>query len=157
NVDNSSVYARDHWTLNRHASAEIGVRLEHVGSTASGGITGVDATTIVPRLALVYDVNGDGRWVLHSTYGHYSGRYNEAQIGANTNVGNADYTYGTYEGPAGQGRNFAPGFAPANYVTDFGSFPTANVTFANGLSSPITKEFTGAAGRSFGRGYAEAA
>jgi hypothetical protein len=156
NIDNSSVYARDHWTVNRHMSADVGIRLEHVASAATGGIQGVDATVLVPRLAIAYDVNGDGRWLLHSTYGHYAGRYNEAQIGGNTNVGNADYTYGTYEGPAGQGRNFAPGLNPANYVTDFGSFPTANVSFAGGLSSPITKEFTAAAGRSLARGYGEA-
>jgi len=56
-----------------------------------------------------------------------------------------------YVGPEGQGRRFAPGFDPGNYVFVDGSFPTANVFFDEGLSSPISKEFTVQAGRTFGR------
>ena len=55
-------------------------------------------------------MQGNGKYVAHVTYGHYSGRYNEAQIGGNNNVGNPDGIFGTYIGPAGQGRNFAAGF-----------------------------------------------
>jgi hypothetical protein len=91
------------------------------------------------------------------TYGHYSGRYNEAQIGSNSNVANPDLTVGIYGGPAGQGRDFAPGLDPANYQTVFGSFPTANIFFDKGLSSPITKEFTTSYGVDLfgGKGYVE--
>src|SRR5262249_3485033 len=63
---------------------------------------------------------------------------------------------GTYEGPAGQGRNFAAGFNPKNYSIDSGTFPTANVFIADGLSSPVTKEFTVSLGAEVGRrGFAE--
>ena len=55
-------------------------------------------------------MKGDGRVVLHATYGHYAGRYNEAQIGVNSNVGNPDETIGVYTGPAGQGRELRAGF-----------------------------------------------
>jgi hypothetical protein len=157
NVANNSLYAQDHWTIRRKISADLGVRYERVRSEATGGIVGVDTDTIVPRLALAYDVKGDGKFVLHTTYGHYSGRYNEAQIGGNSNVGNPDETVGIYTGPAGSGRSFAPGFNPANYRTVFGSFPTANVFFEDGLSSPITKEFTVSTGAALGaRAYGEA-
>ena len=84
NVDNNSVFAQDHWTINRLFSADLGVRYERVRSEATGGIVGVDTDTIVPRLALAYDVKGNGSFVMHTTYGHYSGRYNESQIGVNT-------------------------------------------------------------------------
>jgi hypothetical protein len=120
-----------------------------VRSEATGG-------RIVPRLALAYDVNGDGRVIFHTTYGHYAGRYNEAQIGANTNVGNPDLILGIYEGPIGVGRNFSAGLDPANYETATAVFPTANVFIADGLSSPITKEFTVSGGGTMGRGYADA-
>jgi len=157
NVDNQSIYAQDHWAVNKHLSADLGVRYERVRSEATGGIVGVDTDTIVPRLAAAYDVNGDGRVVLHATYGHYAGRYNEAQIGVNSNVANPDETVSLYMGPAGQGRSFAPGFNPANYEIQSGRFPTANVSFENGLSSPLTKEFTVSAGGGLGRrAHAEA-
>jgi hypothetical protein len=155
NVNNNSLYAQDHWTVNRHISADLGFRYERVRSVATGNIIGVDTDTIVPRLALAYDVNGNGRFILHTTYGHYAGRYNEAQIGANTNVGTPDFLGGTYIGPAGEGRDFAAALDPANYDITQGSFPTANVFVAKGLSSPVTKEFTVSGGGTAGRAFAE--
>jgi hypothetical protein len=155
NVNNNSLYLQDHWTVNRRVSADLGLRYERVRSVATGNIIGVDTDTVVPRLALAYDVNGDGRFILHTTYGHYAGRYNEAQIAANTNVGEPDFLGGVYTGPEGQGRNFAPGLNPASYDITEGSFPTANVFMADGLSSPLTKEFTVSAGGTAGRAYGE--
>jgi len=142
NIDTQSLYAQDHWAINGRWSADLGARFEHVTSGATGGITGVNTGTLMPRLATSFDVKGSGKYVAHMTYGHYSGRYNENQIAGNTNVGNADETIGVYVGPAGQGRSFAPGFDVNNYVTVAGVFPTANVTLAPGLSTPVVKEFT---------------
>jgi hypothetical protein len=156
-VDNHSLFAQDHWTVNRHVSADLGVRFEHVRSEATGHVAGVDTATLVPRLAVAFDPGADGRWTFHATYAHYSGRYNEAQIGGNSSVGNADYTLGTYVGPAGQGRTFAPGLNVANYVTDFGSFPAANVSIADDLTSPLTRETTFVAGRSTSSAFGEVA
>ena len=39
------------------------------------------------------------------------------QFSRNSNVGNADRITGSYIGPAGEGRDFAAGFDPANYQT----------------------------------------
>jgi hypothetical protein len=157
NVDNHSVFAQDHWTINRHLSADYGFRYERVRSEATGGIVGIDTDTVVPRLALGYDINGDGRQQVHVTYGHYSGRYNEAQIGVNSNVANPDETVAVYTGPAGAGRTCAPRRDPANYEIVAGSFPTGNVSFESGLSSPITREFTTSYGIQLagGRAWAE--
>ena len=157
NVDNQSVYLQDHWVMNTHWSADLGLRYEHVRSEATGGFIGVDTHGFVPRLAVAFDPGGNGRHVFHATYGHYSGRYNEAQIGANNNVGNPDLIIGSYIGPAGQGRSFAPGFDTANYETVLGQFPTANVFLEDGLTSPIVKEFTLSYGADLmnGRGYGE--
>ena len=157
NVDNQSFYAQDHIAINAHWSADAGLRYERVRSEATGNIVGVDTDTVVPRLAAGYDVLGNGKHVIHVTYGHYAGRYNEAQIGANNNVGTPDLLFGIYDGPRGQGRNFAPGFNPANYETLFGQFPTQNVFFQTGLSSPVVKEFTTSYGMDLfdGRGFAE--
>jgi hypothetical protein len=150
NTDTHSLFLQDHWAISRQVSADLGVRFEKVNSEATGNILGVDTNTIVPRLALAFDPKGDGKFVFHTTYAHYAGKYNETLIGGNNNVGNPDLLLGVYTGPAGQGRNFTPGFDPNNYETVFGRFPTANVTIAPNMSSPITKEFTVSAGGTFG-------
>ncbi len=157
NIDTQSVYTQDHWMISPRLSADLGLRYEHVHSADSLGVQGIDTQTFMPRLALAYDLRTDGSLVAHATYGHYAGRYNENQIAANSNVGNPDELIQVYTGPAGQGRDFAPGFDPANYFTVAGLFPTANVSLASGLHTPVTKEFTLALGGQFGqRGYAEA-
>ena len=94
--------------------------------------------------------------MLQTTYGHYSGKYSESQFAENTNVGNPTLLLGVYDGPAGQGRSFAPGFDPANYEIVTGNFPTANVFVDDGLSSPTTREFTASAGTDFDAGYFKA-
>jgi hypothetical protein len=111
----------------------------------------------VPRLATAFDVQGNGKHIIHVTYGWYAGRYNEAQIGGNNNVGNPDLLLGVYVGPAGQGRSFAPGFDPDNYLTVLGQFPTKNVFLTDGMSSPVSKEFSTSYGMDVmnGRGYIE--
>jgi hypothetical protein len=150
-IKTTSLYAQDRWSIDDHWSAVAGTRFEVVRSDATGGIVGVDTRTIVPRLGVAFDPEGNGSLVFVATYGHYAGKYSEAQFSGNTNVGNPDALFGVYVGPPGQGRNFAPGFNPANYVIVDGSFPTANVFFDEGLSSPTSKEFTLQAGRTIGR------
>ena len=143
NVDNNSIYGQDYWTINGHLSADLGARYEHVKAASTGAIVSVDTNRIVPRLGLAYDVNGDGDHVIHAAYGQYSGRYDEAQIGANSPVGNPPDIEPIYRGPAGQGVNFAPGFNLANYpITSTNasvSDPTQNVKMDPNLKSPLVQ------------------
>jgi hypothetical protein len=155
-IATTSLFANDHWTVNPRLTLDLGVRFEAVGSEATGGVESVDARTIVPRLGAAYNLTHDGRTVLLGTYGHYAGKYNDVQFARNTNVGNPDRFVGQYIGPAGEGRNFTEGFNPANYVPISGTFPTANVFFDDELTSPLTREFTVALAREFGRGWARA-
>ncbi|MCU1386265.1 MAG: hypothetical protein JWL71_4962 [Acidobacteria bacterium] len=158
NINTSSLYFQDRWVATPRLTVDLGTRFEAVRSNATGDIVTVDTTTIVPRLGLTYDLEGNGRTVLQATYGHYAGKYSEAQFASNTDVGNPSLiTYG-YTGPAGQGRDFAPGLNPANYTTIINaSFPTANIFVAPGLHSPTVREFTTSVGRELGRrGFAKA-
>jgi hypothetical protein len=158
NINTASLYFQDHWIVAPRLSVDLGTRFEAVRSNATGDIVSVDTTTIVPRLGLTFDVEGNGRTVLQASYGHYAGKYSESQFAANTDVGvPSRVTYG-YTGPAGQGRDFAPAFNPANYATIISaSFPTANISVAEGLHSPIVREFTTSLARELGtRGFARA-
>ena len=156
-VTTTSAFVSDRWTAGSRFTFDLGARYERARSTATGNISGADGSTIVPRLGAAYDLTADGRTVVHATYGHYAGKYNDVQFSRNSNVGNADRITGNYIGPAGEGRDFAAGFDPANYQTFTGTFPTANVFFEDGLESPLTREFTlGVARELRDRGWARA-
>lgn len=152
-IRTTSFYLQDTWRASSNLSFDIGTRYERVRGEATGGIVPIDTDTWVPRLAATYDIKGDGRYVVQSTYAWYAGKYSESQFAGNTDVGNPSVVLGEYVGPAGQGRDFAPGFDPNNYETYDGSFPTANVFFDRSLSSPVTKEFTASLGAQLGRGF----
>ena len=154
-INTTSFYVQDRWSINRYLTADLGLRYELARSEATGGRTGVDTSALNPRLALTLDPSGTGRYEFGTTYGQYSGRYNEAQISANVNVGQPNVLFAFYVGPEGQGRDFAPGFDPDNYIVYFGRFPTANVSFEEGLSSPVTREFTLSGGATGSRGFVE--
>jgi len=156
-VTTLSAYANDHWTAGSRVTFDLGVRYERARSTATGDISGADGNTFMPRLGAAYDLTADGRTVVHATYGQYAGKYNDVQFSRNSNVGNADRITGTYIGPAGEGRDFAAGFDPANYQTFTGTFPTANVFLEDGLESPLTRELTLGVARDLrDRGWARA-
>ena len=155
-INTLSFYINDNWAVGDRLTLNLGVRAEKVDSNATGGIVGTETDTIVPRLAAAVDPLGDGRYTLQATYGHYAGRYSEAQFNRNTNVGFPNALFGVYSGPPGQGRDFAPGFDPDNYFSVAAFFPTSNVFFDDGLSSPLTKEFTLGGGTALGtRGHAK--
>jgi outer membrane receptor for ferrienterochelin and colicin len=158
NINTTSLYFQDHWVLAPRVSVDLGTRFEAVKSKATGDIVTVDTTKWVPRLGIAYDVTGNGSTTLQATYGHYSGKYSESQFAQNTDVGNPSRVTYIYTGPAGQGRDFAPAFDPRNYGTILsGSFPTANIFVADGVTSPTVHEFTLGLGRELGeKGYAKA-
>jgi hypothetical protein len=157
NTDENSLYVQDHWTINNQWSADLGARFEHVNAVSTGGIVSVDNNRIVPRLAAGYDVMGNGDHIIHATYGQYSGRYDENQVGANSPVGHTAEIDMVYVGTPGQGRGFAPGFNRNNYMTVGASDPLANVFMDKNLRSPLVHEFTTSYGTELlkGRGYAE--
>jgi hypothetical protein len=161
NVDNNSLYVQDHWAISGRWSADLGARFEHVTAVSTGGLVSIDSNRIVPRLAIGYDIKGNGDHTVHATYGQYAGRYDESQIGQNSPVGNPADIESLYQGPPGQGYNFTPGTTISNYPINpqntSVSDPTKNVFMAPGTKSPLTHEFTLSYGTNVlkGRGYGE--
>src|SRR5262245_6805534 len=162
NVDNNSLYVRDHWTISNRLSADLGARFEHVGAVSTGDISSINSNRIVPRLAISFDPQANGNHIIHVGYGQYSGRYNEAQVGKNSPVGNPSEIDSLYRGPAGQGYDFAPGLAVPNYpVTQsnvtYLADPLQNVRSVTDTKTPLTHEFNVSYGANLkhGRGFAE--
>ena len=156
-ITTTSAYAQDRWIATPRLTLDLGARFEAVRTEATGDINAVDAWSIVPRLAAAYAVEESGRTVVYATYGHYSGKYGQVQFAVNTNVGRPSEVDYQYSGPAGEGRDFAPGFDLANYRTPtFANFPTGNVQVSDDIHSPLTREFTLGLGRELGtRGHAK--
>jgi hypothetical protein len=152
-IETNSFYLNDRWDLNANWSFNLGVRYERVRSRATGGINTVNTDTIVPRLGVSFDPLGNGKFKIDATYAKYAGKYQEAQFGRNSPVGNPTLVQRLYQGPAGQGLDFAPGFDLANWSRIIGiNVPTGNVFFEDGMSSPTTNEFTFALGSQLPRG-----
>jgi hypothetical protein len=154
-ITTTSVYLQDRWTLSR-LTLDLGLRYEHVGSQATGGAASIDAQAIVPRLAASYQLRENGGTVIGASYAHYAGRYTSSIFGRNTPVANAGRVTSTYNGPAGQGYDFAPAYDLSNYTVTSGSFPTANIFLDGGLKSPLTREFTASAAQQIGNGAVRA-
>ena len=157
NMTTTSAYAQDRWMVSPNLTLNLGLRFEHAGSEATNGPKSPGTSRVVPRLGAAYDLKGDGHTVLQASFSQYSGKYNAVQFSRNTNVGNSDRYTLVYNGPAGEGRSFAPGFEIGNYSgVVAGTFPALNVQFADDLSSPLTTEYTFGAARTFGaRSYAK--
>ena len=151
NINTLSLYLNDRWRLNDRWTFNLGVRMERYATDATqAGIASIKSSAFVPRLGATFDVKGDGKWILQATYGHYAGKAAETQFADNTNVGSPSQVTGLYNGPAGQGVDFAPGFNVANYPTIAGSFPVSNIFLDEDLGTPITKEWTLQAGTRLG-------
>ncbi|HTV00603.1 MAG TPA: TonB-dependent receptor [Luteitalea sp.] len=149
-ITTDSLYLHDRFTVGRQWTFDAGLRYENNHGDATGDITVVNTSSLVPRLAATFDLFGNGKWVAQSTYSHYAGKYSDANFGSNADTSNPSLVRYIYTGPAGEGFDFAPGLDPANYgdILD-GSFATANVFIEDGLSAPITKEFTASLGGQF--------
>ncbi len=152
-IETDSYFLNDRWNLNANWTFNLGVRYEQVRSSASGGIATLDTDTLVPRLGVSFDPQGNGKYKIDATYAQYAGKYSEAQFGRNTAVGNPTQIQRQYTGPAGQGVDFAPGFNLANWGVITGiNVPTGNVAFGDDLSSPTTNEITLALGMELPKG-----
>ena len=93
---------------------DLGLRYEQVASEATGGAAEhrrADRSCRASRAA--YQLREDGRTVVGASYAHYAGRYTSSIFGRNTPVANSGRVTSVYNGPAGQGYDFAPGLRPA--------------------------------------------
>ena len=82
NIDNNSLYVQDHWTINSRWSADLGARFEHVKAVSTPAASSASTPTASCRGSPSPGTcAATASQIVHVTYGQYSGRYNEAQIG----------------------------------------------------------------------------
>ena len=130
---------------------DLGVRFETVRSEATGDIVGVD--TDDARAAAGGELRHRGRRALDRA-GDLRALRRQVQRGAvrrqHQRRPTRRWSLRLLAARPARASTSRPGFDPANYRLLDGSFPTANVFFEDGLSSPLTKEFTASVGGEFG-------
>ena len=148
-IRTTSFYLQDRWTLAR-LTLDLGLRYEHAAQRIHRRRAQHRRAVVRAASRRVVRRREDGNTVVGASYAHYSGRYTSSIFGRNTPVANSGRVTSVYNGPAGQGYDFAPAYDLANYSVVAGSFPTANIFLDDNLESPLTREFTLSAAQALG-------
>ena len=95
-----SIFLNDNWALNRHFSFNLGLRYDKNDGKDASGNTVSDDDAFSPRLALAYDIRGDGRGRATASFNRYVAKIADGNVGGSAQAaGNpALYTF-RYDGP----------------------------------------------------------
>jgi outer membrane receptor protein involved in Fe transport len=94
-----SLYVNDKWDLNANWNFNVGLRYDKNEGVDSSGTTVTDDSALSPRLGLIYDIRGDGRYRVNASYSTYVSRIAETVGGGTAGGGNPSYLYYQYTGP----------------------------------------------------------
>ncbi|MBI2212033.1 MAG: TonB-dependent receptor [Acidobacteria bacterium] len=153
-----SFFINDKWDLGSKWSFNIGFRYDANDGQDSAGKPISDDSNTSPRLSVIYDINGDGRFRVNASYSRYVSRIQET-IGGAAGGGNPSYFGYYYTGDQIGGRGTGMGsfdvitemfrwfyenggLSPDNPFLVFAVVPGANTRFDGSLKSPNVDEFT---------------
>ncbi|HEX9009006.1 MAG TPA: TonB-dependent receptor [Holophagaceae bacterium] len=89
-----AAYANDKWKFDGHWSFNLGLRADRYTSKDDLGARNFDLTALSPRLAVIWDIKGDGAWVAQASFGDYTGSVIQGATDNSSTVGNpAEYDY----------------------------------------------------------------
>jgi hypothetical protein len=165
NFRTHSLFFNDTWALNKHLTFNAGLRWDKNHGVDAIGSLVADDSTFSPRLGVVWDPQGEGRWTVHASYGKYVSAI------ANT-IGDSSSPAGTpsilayfYQGPninTGEGPLVGSDVAlqrvfdwfSANGGTGrrpfFTDIPGVKTQIRNSLISPNAKELSTGVSRQIG-------
>jgi len=153
-----SIFVNDKWDFGSKWSFNIGARYDVNDGKDSAGKQISDDSNLSPRLGIIYDINGDGRFRVNASYSRYVSRIQET-IGGAAGGGNPSYFQYYYVGDqiggAGSGLDSFGvlkealrwlfengGVSDSNPYLVGASVPGANTKFDGSLKSPNVDEFT---------------
>jgi outer membrane receptor protein involved in Fe transport len=94
----TSAYINDRWTLNEKWTFNVGVRYDKNDSFAEDGRPASQSDNTSPRIAIEYDLRGDGKHKFTTSYAQYVARLTDTAQNAST-AGSPTYIYWFYTGP----------------------------------------------------------
>ncbi|MBL0313568.1 MAG: TonB-dependent receptor [Holophagaceae bacterium] len=132
-----SGYINDKWKLNKNWSFNLGLRMDKNTSKSDVKATNYDVTAYSPRLAAIWDLNGDGAWVAQASFGIYTGQVIQGATDNASTVGNpAEYDYAYVGGPGNLRSSYSN---TASFVLDAGLYRHSNLIDPN-LKPPAMQE-----------------
>ncbi len=93
-----SAFINDRWSFNNNFSFNLGVRYDKNDASAEDGKPVSSSDHISPRVAVEYDLRGDGKHKFTMSYADYVARLNDAGQQAST-AGSPSYAVWYYYGP----------------------------------------------------------
>ncbi|HEX8172536.1 MAG TPA: TonB-dependent receptor [Thermoanaerobaculia bacterium] len=99
-LNTNSAFINDKWDFNRHFSFNVGVRFDKNDAVDASGHTVSDDSAFSPRLGVIYDILGNGRFRANASYSHYVTKIVDGNVGGSTaGAGNpASFSF-RYGGP----------------------------------------------------------
>ena len=155
NFKTDSVYLNDKWDFNNHWNFNIGVRYDKNNGVDGSGNKVAKDSAISPRLGLIYDITGNGRFRLNASYSKYVSRIAETIGSSGAAGGNPAYLYYQYLGPDintshtlttpevfAQVFNWFNANGGLRREPLYGSVPGLNTHIVGSLKSPSVNEYT---------------
>lgn len=160
-----SVFVNDKWRLNNNFSFNIGVRYDKNDGRNAEGNKVSDDSKVSPRLAVTYDLKGDGNWIFNLGYAKYVMAIANT-VGDSTSAGGTPAEFDYYYGGPDINTNCDPatkqgctssqdaiqavynwwlsqgGFSDDNPWLDFVDIPGGSTQIRKGLISPSADEIT---------------
>ena len=162
-----SLFVNDSWRASGRLTVNLGLRYDRThGEDAANGIVST-ANAFSPRLGVVWDPVGDGKWSVSGSFGRYVSALSSAIV-ENSPAGNAASYQWFYQGPSINANPNGPlvttdvalrqlfDWFNANGGTSrtpvSADVPGVNIEVADSMQSPSSYEFATGVSRAFGRG-----
>ena len=165
-----SAFVNDTWRVGDRVSVNLGVRLDKNQGENAAGETVSDDSLVSPRLGVVVDPTGGGRWTVSAGFAAYASALSTTLADVSA-AGNPAVQVWFYQGPpinAGQGPLTPTGDAVGQLFdwffanggtarpTIFAQFPGLTPRVDGSLTSPNAKEFSLGVDRQIARGSVRA-
>jgi outer membrane receptor for ferrienterochelin and colicin len=156
NFKTISGFLNDKWDYNSHLSFNLGARYDKLNAIDAAHVKVANESMISPRLGVMYDVQGNGRFRANASFSRYVSRLSESVESATTVAGSAGVMAWYYGGPdftgtpheallrAKQWFDSIGGIKNADPAIRFvNNIPGATTQLKNGkISSPYVDEWT---------------
>jgi hypothetical protein len=95
-----SVFVNDSWRFNTHFTFNLGLRWDkNHGEDSAGALVAKDSA-FSPRLGLVWDPGGDGKWSLNASFARYTAALSNSIADTSSAAGNPGTFQWAYQGPS---------------------------------------------------------